>query len=73
MAVNIPSGHKIFQHFPFQGPPKYTQIGIFCMTNTIWQPRMKTEFRFKEKEVKLCTYIGLSKMWSCGSLLSRTL
>jgi hypothetical protein len=26
---NIPNGHKIYQHFPFQGPPKFTQIGIF--------------------------------------------
>jgi hypothetical protein len=24
-----PNGHKIYQHFPFKGPPKYTQIGIF--------------------------------------------
>jgi hypothetical protein len=20
---NIPKGHKMYQHFPFQGPPKY--------------------------------------------------
>jgi hypothetical protein len=26
---NIPNGHKINQHFPIQGPPKFTQIGIF--------------------------------------------
>jgi hypothetical protein len=26
---NILHGHKICQQFPFQGPPKYTQIGIF--------------------------------------------
>jgi hypothetical protein len=25
---NIPNGHKIYQHCLFQGPPKYTQIGI---------------------------------------------
>jgi hypothetical protein len=25
----IPNDHKIYQHFPFQGPPKCTQIGIF--------------------------------------------
>jgi hypothetical protein len=24
-----PNGHKICQHFPFKGPPKSTQIGIF--------------------------------------------
>jgi hypothetical protein len=26
---NIPNGHKIYQHFPFKGPPKCTQSGIF--------------------------------------------
>jgi hypothetical protein len=26
---DIPNGDKIFQHFTIQGPPKYTQIGIF--------------------------------------------
>jgi hypothetical protein len=26
---NIPNGHRIYQHFTFQGPPKYTQIAIF--------------------------------------------
>jgi hypothetical protein len=29
MAVNSPNGHIIYQHFPFQGPPKFTQIAIF--------------------------------------------
>jgi hypothetical protein len=29
MTQNIPNGHKIYQHFPFQGPSKFTQIGIF--------------------------------------------
>jgi hypothetical protein len=26
---NIANGHKIYQHFPFQGPPKFTQIWFF--------------------------------------------
>jgi hypothetical protein len=26
---NIPNEHKIYQYFPFQGPPKFTQIRIF--------------------------------------------
>jgi hypothetical protein len=26
---NRPNGHKIYQHFPLQYPPKFTQIGIF--------------------------------------------
>jgi hypothetical protein len=25
----IPDGHKIYQHFPILGPPKFIQIGIF--------------------------------------------
>jgi hypothetical protein len=25
----IPNGRKIYQHFPFQGPPEYTQSGNF--------------------------------------------
>jgi hypothetical protein len=28
---NIPNGHKMYQHFPFYGPPKYTQIWIVGM------------------------------------------
>jgi hypothetical protein len=30
-VLNISKGHKIYQHFPFQGPPNCTQIGIFGM------------------------------------------
>jgi hypothetical protein len=26
---STPNGHKIFRHFPFKGPPKSTQSGIF--------------------------------------------
>jgi hypothetical protein len=26
---NRPKGHKTYQHFPLQDPPKFTQIGIF--------------------------------------------
>jgi hypothetical protein len=30
--VNIPNGHYVnMKHFLFQGPPKFTQIGIFGM------------------------------------------
>jgi hypothetical protein len=27
----IPTGHKIYQYYPFQGHPKYIHIGIFVM------------------------------------------
>jgi hypothetical protein len=33
MAENSPNSDKIYQHFPFQGPPKYTHIGIFGLKN----------------------------------------
>jgi hypothetical protein len=26
---HISNGHILYQPFPFQGPPKFTQIGIF--------------------------------------------
>jgi hypothetical protein len=29
MAVKRPNGHKIYQYFPLQNPPKLTQIEIF--------------------------------------------
>jgi hypothetical protein len=28
-TYNIPNGHKIYQHLPFKGPPKFAQTGIF--------------------------------------------
>jgi hypothetical protein len=28
---NIPNGHKIYQHLLLQDPPKFTQIGNFCL------------------------------------------
>jgi hypothetical protein len=30
---NIPNGHKIYQHLPFKGPPKFTQIWAFWFEN----------------------------------------
>jgi hypothetical protein len=29
VSEKIQMGQKIYQHYPFQGHPKYTQIGIF--------------------------------------------
>jgi hypothetical protein len=38
---NIPNGHLMYQHFTFQGPPKYTQIWIFGWKTyhlaTLWE------------------------------------
>jgi hypothetical protein len=40
--VCTPNGRKIFQmtikHYPLQGPPKFTQIAIFGLKQTIWHP-----------------------------------
>jgi hypothetical protein len=41
---NITNGLNIYQDFPFYGPPKFTQIGIFGLKNTIWQPRSVVVF-----------------------------
>jgi hypothetical protein len=30
---NISNDHKIYLHFPFQGPPKFTQIWDFWFEN----------------------------------------
>jgi hypothetical protein len=46
---NIPNDHKIYQHFLFQGPPKFIQIGIFVWKQTIWQPC----FLSKSKKMKI--------------------
>jgi hypothetical protein len=36
---NRPNGYIIYQHLPFQDPPKFTQIGIFgSKIYAIWQP-----------------------------------
>jgi hypothetical protein len=34
IANKLPNGHKIYQPFPIQGPPKFTQIGIFVFDYT---------------------------------------
>jgi hypothetical protein len=31
ISLNIPYCHKIYQHFPILGPPKFTLIGIFIL------------------------------------------
>jgi hypothetical protein len=29
MAIVFPKGRKMYQQFPFQGPLKFTKVGIF--------------------------------------------
>jgi hypothetical protein len=38
MTVKYPTDHKIYQHFPFLGPSKFTQWGFLVWNQTIWQP-----------------------------------
>jgi hypothetical protein len=33
MAIKYSNGHKIYQHLPFKGPPKFTQIWDFWFEN----------------------------------------
>jgi hypothetical protein len=33
MAEYTPNGHKLQQHFPFQGPPKFAQIVFYLFEN----------------------------------------
>jgi hypothetical protein len=40
---NWPNGRTTCQHLPLQGPPKFTQIGIFGLEITIWQPRCEAK------------------------------
>jgi hypothetical protein len=33
MAMEYSNGYKLFQHLPFKGPPKFTQIRDFWFEN----------------------------------------
>jgi hypothetical protein len=69
LAVLYSKWTKIFQPFPIQGPPKFTQIGIFSLKiyhlATLLQTQRVTHFyRSTYSEVKGCliyftsTYVG---------------
>jgi hypothetical protein len=43
--IGRPNGHRIYQDFPLQDPPKFTKIGIFCLkTNHMATPAKITIF-----------------------------
>jgi hypothetical protein len=49
MATKLPNGRKIYQPFPFQGPPKFTQIVFFLFEN--FQPALAawcSGYRFRQ-------------------------
>jgi hypothetical protein len=54
----IANSHKIYQPFPFQGPPKWTQIGIFGLkkyhlaTLNRTQMALFPRFEFPRKKLK---------------------
>jgi hypothetical protein len=47
MAIKISNDHKIYQHFPYQGPPKFTQIGIFGLKIYLLATLAQTAFVHK--------------------------
>jgi hypothetical protein len=59
----IPNGHKIYQHFPIEGPPKFTKIGIFGLkTNHLailtYIVSGKKETNIEKAGVDLINYFG---------------
>jgi hypothetical protein len=39
MRIKIPNDHLMYQNFPFQGVPNFTEIDFFLECKyTIWQP-----------------------------------
>jgi hypothetical protein len=50
LPKNIPTGHKTYQHFPLQGPPNFTQIGIFGFKIN----HLATLLLNKEKKLSTC-------------------
>jgi hypothetical protein len=59
-AENISNGHKIYQNWPFQGPPKYTHIEIFGIkiNQTIWQPWRELNRLIPREQTKQGDQIG---------------
>jgi hypothetical protein len=41
--IYITSVHRIYQPFPFQGPPKFTQIGIFVLKMYLLATLLRTD------------------------------
>jgi hypothetical protein len=67
MSVNIPNVHKIYQHFPISGPPKFTQIESFGLKRNhqetlVVLPPLRGLFEANSKlsiscRYELCMYI----------------
>jgi hypothetical protein len=79
-SLNIPNDHKLYQHFPFLGPPKFTQIGILGLKTNhlatllrlgskstyLWQKLHVTNSLKKEKSCLRLTYISENvEFFSC--------
>jgi hypothetical protein len=51
MAIKYSNGHKIYQHLPCKGPPKFTQISNFWFeTNHLATLEVIKVFSEKERE-----------------------
>jgi hypothetical protein len=67
-SKNIPNGHKILHHFSFQGPPNFTQRGIFglkrnhpaTLVHTVLRPVAEKERSWIWPKIMLgeCSPIG---------------
>jgi hypothetical protein len=44
---NIPKGHRTYQHFPWQDPPKFTQVGIFGLKINHLATLLPSQFQLK--------------------------
>jgi hypothetical protein len=47
---NIPNGHKIYQHLPFKGSQKFTQMGIFGLKTNHLATLPRTERKLQNEE-----------------------
>jgi hypothetical protein len=57
-----PNGQKIYHHFPFQGPQKITQIGIFGLK--IYLTSGNPVFASGNYPRKATSYFSAQKVWS---------
>jgi hypothetical protein len=60
---NIPSGHKINKYFPIQGPPKFTQIGIFGLKRNPLATLAEPEFFSGAQPVETVAEIRVARCY----------
>jgi hypothetical protein len=63
MAQNIANGHKIYQKFPFQGPLKFTQIGIFGLKINHLATLQRADFQLDCSVARWCIFKQKIPIW----------